>query len=160
MGTLLQSIWKNSKLIALLVTLLLLATSERAFAADPAEGYWTTMNDDGKTATSVVRIFERDKKLYGNIVKLINPSKKDPKCDECSGAYKGKPIVGMQILWNLSKDGTEWSGGSILDPKNGKIYKCYIEVIDGGARLKVRGYIGISLLGRTQYWRRTQKPEA
>jgi uncharacterized protein (DUF2147 family) len=54
----------------------------------------------------------------------------------------------------MRRDGSEWSGGRILDPENGKIYRCTIEVVDGGKRLKVRGYIGISLIGRTQYWDR------
>ena len=61
-----------------------------------------------------------------------------------------------RILWGLKKDGDEWSGGKILDPENGKSYKCWIQVIDDGRRLKVRGYIGISLLGRTQYWKKAK----
>jgi uncharacterized protein (DUF2147 family) len=62
----------------------------------------------------------------------------------------------MTILNNLKKNGNEWNGGTILDPNNGKTYKCKIEVVDGGARLKVRGFIGLSLLGRTQYWLRVE----
>ena len=57
----------------------------------------------------------------------------------------------MIILKGLKKDGDEWSGGKILDPENGSIYKCYIELIEKN-KLKIRGYIGFSLLGRTEYW--------
>jgi len=151
--------WRLPRAFAFLCAMASLTTAtSRAAVEDPAIGYWTTIDDDGKTAKSVVRIFEKNSRLYGNIVELFNPKPKDPKCDQCEGANKGKPILGMQIIWNLEKNGSEWSGGHILDPKNGKVYKCYIEVLDGGARLKVRGYIGIALLGRTQYWRHTKQP--
>ena len=63
-------------------------------------------------------------------------------------------MIGLRILWDLSKDGDFWSGGSILDPANGKTYKCQLSVEDRGRKLKVRGFIGFSLLGRTQYWLR------
>ena len=117
-------------------------------------GVWTTIDDDGKTPKAVVQIEQRGSKLFGKIIELIRPDRPNPKCDECDGDLKGKPIQGMQILWDLEEDGDEWSGGKILDPNNGKVYRCYVEVVEGGAQLKVRGYIGISLLGRTQYWRK------
>ncbi len=151
--------WRLSRAFAFLCALACVTTATSSAAIeDPAIGYWTTVDDDGKTPKSVVRIFEKNSRLYGNIVQLINPTRKDPTCDQCEGANKGKPVLGMQIMWNLEKTGSEWSGGHILDPKNGKIYRCYIEVTEGGTQLKVRGYIGISLLGRTQYWRRTKQP--
>lgn len=125
-----------------------------AQASDHPVGYWTTIDDDGKTPTGVVQIYAKGNQLSGRIVKLIKPREKHPRCTECEGSKHNQPIVGMEILWGLEKDGDEWSGGRILDPKNGNVYKCYIEVIDGGKRLKVRGYLGIALLGRTQYWRR------
>jgi uncharacterized protein (DUF2147 family) len=63
--------------------------------------------------------------------------------------------MGLIFIKGLTKDGEEYSGGKILDPKNGKLYKCYI-TLEGNDKLKVRGYIGISLLGRTQYWKRVK----
>ena len=65
---------------------------------------------------------------------------------------KGRPLIGLRILWDLQKGSDQWSGGKILDPDNGKIYKCSISL--DGKKLKVRGFIGFSLLGRTQYWLR------
>jgi uncharacterized protein (DUF2147 family) len=62
----------------------------------------------------------------------------------------------MTILWGLSKDGDEWNGGQILDPKNGKIYKAKMSLDDGGRKLNVRGYIGFSLMGRSQVWQRQE----
>ncbi len=61
----------------------------------------------------------------------------------------------MIILDGLKEDGDEWSGGKILDPKNGNFYKCYIKLKDK-TTLKLRGYIGISLFGRTEYWKRVE----
>jgi uncharacterized protein (DUF2147 family) len=122
-------------------------------------GYWTTIDDDGKTPSSIVQIFPKGKKLFGKIVRLINPREKDPKCAACDGARKNQRILGMEILRDFTQDDDEWSGGYILDPRNGTEYKCYLEVIDGGKRLKVRGYVGIALLGRTQHWQRAEAPK-
>ena len=133
-----------------------------ASAAEPAPvGYWKTIDDETGKPKSVVQIVERGGKLYGTIVRLFRAPGEDqnPVCDKCEGERKDKPIIGMQILENLSQDGDEWSGGKILDPNNGKTYKCYIEAIEGGSKLKVRGYIGFSLLGRTQYWHRVPSAE-
>jgi uncharacterized protein (DUF2147 family) len=74
-------------------------------------------------------------------------------CDKCNGELKNQPILGMKILTGLEKDGNEWSGGKILDPKNGKEYKCYIELKNNN-KLKIRGYIGFAAFGRTAYWYR------
>jgi uncharacterized protein (DUF2147 family) len=119
-------------------------------------GRWKTIDDVTGKAKSVVVIWEENGKLYGRVQTLVNPDPKDPnpRCDNCAGEQKGKPVVGLRILWDLQKDGHGWSGGTILDPANGKTYKCLLSVEDGGNKLKVRGFIGFSLLGRTQYWLR------
>jgi uncharacterized protein (DUF2147 family) len=130
-----------------------------AHAADSPVGYWTTIDDDGKTPSSIIQIFPRGKKLYGKVVRLINPREKDPKCTACDGPRKNQRILGMEILRDFEQDDDEWSGGYILDPRNGTEYKCYMELQDGGKRLKVRGYVGIALLGRTQYWQKAPPPK-
>ncbi|MCE9670503.1 DUF2147 domain-containing protein [Myxococcus stipitatus] len=139
---------------------LLLATSALAEDKAPAAaengptGRWTTIDDETKKPKSVIVIYEENGKLFGKIEKLFRDPKEDqnPVCDKCEGSLKGQPIIGMTILQNLKKDDDEWTGGSILDPANGKTYKCKIALEDGGKKLKVRGYIGMSLLGRTQHW--------
>ena len=148
------------RLLAAASLLLTLCVARVARADVDPSGYWMTIDDDGKTPTSIIKIDKRGSKLYGKIVRLINPRDKNPTCKQCSAARKNKPIVGMEIMWDLTRDGAEWSGGGILDPNNGAEYKCYIELVDNGARLKVRGYVGIALLGRTQIWRRTKPPPA
>ena len=132
---------------------LLIASTALAEAPTP-QGRWTTIDDETKKPKSVVTLYEENGKLYGKIEKLFRAptEEQNPVCDKCEGELKDKPIIGMVILRDLVKDGDEWSGGTVLDPGNGKTYKCLVAVEDGGKKLKVRGYIGFSLLGRTQYW--------
>lgn len=117
-------------------------------------GRWKTIDDASKKEKSVVEIWEEGGKLYGKISQLLDtlPNDPNPKCVKCEGEQKDQPMIGMKIMWDLKKDGSEWSGGRILDPENGKTYKVYLALEDGGKKLKVRGYVGFSLLGRTQYW--------
>ncbi|MFM0739801.1 DUF2147 domain-containing protein, partial [Paraburkholderia xenovorans] len=77
-------------------------------------------------------------------------------CTACTDARKDQPILGMTIITDMKKDGDGWDHGQILDPENGKLYKCKMRLEDGGNKLVVRGYIGVSLLGRSQTWVRQQ----
>ena len=141
-----------------LATLTVLLASS-ALAQEPsAVGRWTTIDDETKKPKSVITIYEENGKLFGKIEKLFpEPNEApNPVCDKCEGALKNQPILGMVILKDLKKDDDEWTGGTILDPGNGKTYKCKIAVEEGGKKLKVRGYIGLSLLGRTQHWVRAE----
>ncbi len=123
--------------------------------AQSAVGTWKTIDDEDGKVKSHVSIYEKDGKLYGDVIKLIDPEK--TYCSECKGDKKDKPIVGMQILWDLKPDeSNKWKGGKIMDPKNGKEYKCKMELEDKDT-LKVRGFIGFSLLGRTQIWYRLKE---
>ena len=135
------------------VGLVLLAVSAAAQAASPV-GMWKTIDDETGKPKSIVRIWVAKGKLYGKITKLINPTEPNPKCDKCPSWAKDKPVVGLLIIWDLKKEEGEewWDGGSIMDPKNGKIYRCKMRLTDGGKKLEVRGYIGFSLLGRSQTW--------
>jgi uncharacterized protein (DUF2147 family) len=119
-------------------------------------GRWRTMDDASGQPKSVVTIREEGGKLVGTVEKVFDPYPREskPLCISCQGDLKDKPIVGMRILWDLSKHDEEWSGGRIFDPDTGKSYKCSL-LLDGGRnRLKVRGFLGMPLFGRTQYWLR------
>lgn len=141
-----------------LVGLALLFLASTAFAAEEGvTGRWKTIDDETGKPKSVVVIKEENGKLFGTIERLYREpdEEQNPVCENCKGELKGKPIIGMMILRDLKPDGkNEWAGGTILDPKNGKTYDCKIALEDGGKKLKVRGFLGISLLGRTQYWQR------
>ncbi len=121
-------------------------------------GSWITIDDKTQAPSALVEIAQKDDALYGRITKLFrNPSGVEyPVCKECTGERKDQPIIGMEILWNLHRDGDEWVGGEILDPEEGKTYRCKIHLTDDGTTLEVRGFIGFSLLGRTQIWTREQ----
>ncbi len=149
----LQAAWLVASIAACAV-----ATTARADETTPV-GRWVTIDDDTHRPKAIVRIWEEDGQLQGRIEKLFRRPGEDPDptCDKCTDSRKDQRVTGMVILRGLVRDGDEWSGGRILDPENGKEYKCYIEVMEGGRRLKVRGYIGFSLLGRTQYWERVDE---
>ncbi|WP_080780431.1 DUF2147 domain-containing protein [Chryseobacterium phocaeense] len=131
-----------------LLTFVLSLFSVLSFAQ--IEGKWKTIDDETKQAKSVVEIYKKsDGKYYGKVSQLlIKPA--NPNCTECKDDRKGKPILGLEIIRGLKKDGDEFTGGTITDPKTGKTYKCTI--IKSGDKLNVRGYVGLSLLGRTQTW--------
>ncbi|REC79792.1 DUF2147 domain-containing protein [Chryseobacterium elymi] len=114
------------------------------------EGKWKTIDDETKQAKSIVEIYKKsDGKYYGKVSQLlIKPA--NPNCTGCKDDRKGKPILGMEIIRGLKKEGDEFTGGTITDPKTGKTYKCTITKNDD--KLNVRGYMGVSMFGRTQVW--------
>ena len=118
-------------------------------------GTWHSKNEDTGKVDSVVEVYEHNGKAFAKIIEIKNPDRKNAVCDLCEGKNKNKPILGLNILTGLQKDGEEWSGGQILDPRNGKIYKCYIK-LEGANKLKIRGYIGFALIGKTAYWERAE----
>ncbi|MCC9074128.1 DUF2147 domain-containing protein [Flavobacterium sp. F-65] len=118
-------------------------------------GKWKTVDDATGEAKSIVEVYEKSGKVYGKIVEILREEHKKDLCTSCPGALKNKPILGMVIINDLEKDGKEYNSGTILDPTNGKVYKCFI-ALDSPDKLKLRGFVGISLLGRTQYWTRVR----
>lgn len=142
------------KILIAVISMGLLSTG---LMANDVAGTWMTIDDETGLVKSHVSVWVHNGVAYGKIKELKNrkPGEEtDPVCTECKGDSHGKKVVGLTILWGLKQDGDEWSGGHIMDPKNGKTYKCKIKVENGGATLKVRGFIGFSLLGRTQIWKK------
>ncbi|MBQ0931867.1 DUF2147 domain-containing protein [Ideonella alba] len=139
----------------ILSTLALLGASAAFAQATPA-GLWKTIDDDGKTEKSLVRISESGGVYSGKIEKIFDPAKQNAVCDQCTDERKGQPVTGMQILRNLrqGEDKGVWEGGEILDPNNGKTYRTRLKPIDGGKKLEMRGYIGPFY--RTQTWIRVE----
>ena len=118
-------------------------------------GKWKTIDDETGVAKSVVEIYEENGKVYGKVITIFDKTKENNLCDKCEGARKNKPVKGMIILEGAKKDGDSWEGGTILDPTKGKVYKCTLS-LENKDKLKLRGFVGISLLGRTQYWERVK----
>jgi uncharacterized protein (DUF2147 family) len=127
-----------------------------AFAQTSPVGLWKTIDDDGKTAKSLVRISEQGGTLVGSIDKLLDPKDgADAKCDKCKDDRKDQPVVGLQIIRGVKAEGDGiWGGGEILDPNNGKTYRTRLKPVDGGKKLEMRGYIGPFY--RTQTWVRVE----
>jgi len=130
-----------------------------AQSTSPA-GIWRTVDDATKKDKSLVRISESGGVYTGKVEKFLDPeTPKDVVCKDCSDERKDKPILGMTIIRNMkqsSDDKTLFEGGEILDPNNGKVYKSKMKLVDNGTKLEVRGFVGISLLGRTQTWIRAE----
>ncbi|HEY8100487.1 MAG TPA: DUF2147 domain-containing protein [Burkholderiaceae bacterium] len=133
--------------------------SAHALAADNSlVGLWKTIDDETGKPKSLVRITENNGEFKGKVEKLFRSSDQDqnPKCTKCEDANKDQPIIGMTILTGMRKEDDEYTGGHILDPNNGKVYKSKMSLIDDGKKLKLRGYIGVPMLGRTQVWLREE----
>ncbi len=116
-------------------------------------GKWTTLDDNTGVKKSVVEIYQDHGKVFGKVIQILEKGKENRLCDKCKGNKKDKPVKDMIIINGLEKNTDTWEGGTILDPETGKEYKCYI-TLENDNKLKVRGYIGISFIGRTQYWNR------
>ena len=122
-----------------------------SYQTNQIEGVWITQDDETGKKKSEVLLYKNEGKLYGKILNLLLEEDKDKLCVNCKGENKNLAIKGMVIVEGLELNGKTWEGGTILDPKSGKTYSCYI-TFENDNTLKVRGYIGFSLLGRTQKW--------
>ncbi len=128
-----------------------------SFANDSPVGLWKTIDDKTNKPRSLVRIVEENGEYKGIVEKgLREDDNPERVCEKCDAPRKNQKIQGMTFMWGLKKDGNEFKGGEILDPENGKIYRCKMKLVDGGKKLDVRGFIGIALIGRTQTWWREE----
>ncbi|MBF11106.1 MAG: hypothetical protein CMC63_02625 [Flavobacteriaceae bacterium] len=119
------------------------------------EGIWITQDDETGQKKSEVVLYLEDGKLYGKIIRLLLPEDKGKLCVKCKGENKNKPIEGIVIVKDLILQDEFWEDGTIMDPKSGKVYDCYLNLEDKNT-LKVRGFLGFSFLGRTQIWERKE----
>jgi hypothetical protein len=154
----------------LLVALLLLSPTSKLYAQpkNGIVGYWKTIDDKSGQLKSVVKLWVQDGKMVGRIIRTFprpdqdqNPNKT---CGKCEGKLKGQVIRGMTFLWGFKPDPdnpNKWVEGEIVDPESGKQYHCQLELIDGGKKLEVFGYIRLLFkVGRTQTWQRGTEKDA
>lgn len=151
------------RIAILIAAFLLVACSLLGEELSSPVGYWMTIDDKTEKPRSIVEIWQaQNGSLGAKIVKVFpRPDEEEnPICTKCKGYNKGKRAIGLNVMWGMNKDGDEYNGGFLLDPDNGETYKGYLKLAEGGQKLNVRGYIGISLFGRTQTWmRHTMKKE-
>jgi uncharacterized protein (DUF2147 family) len=138
---------------------ILIVVYSTAYAAElsPA-GLWKTIDDSTGQPSSLVRIREVNGQYEGKVEKIFpKPGEEpNPKCEKCEGSRRNQPVIGMTILWGLTKQSDEYQGGEILDPENGKVYRARMRLLESGKKLDVRGFIGFSLIGRSQIWLREE----
>ena len=136
-------------------SLIALFAAAPAFAEDASPvGLWKNIDDVTGKPKALIRITENKGEVRGQIEKLFlaageNPN---PRCDKCQGANKDQPVLGMVFMSGLRKNGDEYSGGEILDPDSGKVYRSKLMLVDGGKKINVRGYVGVPMFGRSQTW--------
>jgi uncharacterized protein (DUF2147 family) len=138
------------------MVMIIVPAMAQKYTADAILGTWLNEDKDGH-----VEVYKEAGKYYGKIVWLKDPNEEDtglPKLDDENSdeSLQSRPIMGLIILKDFIFDGDdEWEDGTIYDPKNGKTYDCYMEFDDEGI-LKIRGFIGISWIGRNTYWTRVK----
>jgi uncharacterized protein (DUF2147 family) len=130
----------------------LLLICHLGFSQNDILGRWKTVDDNSGHERSIVEIFKKGNNIVGKVTQIYpQPGEPpDPVCEECEEEDDryNKKIVGMEIIRGMKLINNELSGGNILDPENGKVYRCKIWL--EGNRLKVRGYLGPFY--RTQTW--------
>lgn len=139
-----------------IISIIIVFCASTLILAQSPIGIWKTVDDETGDEKSHVQIYEQNGALYGKVIKILTPGRENAVCSDCSGDKKNQPIQGMIILENVKKvNDKKWDKGEILDPNKGKTYKVSLE-LENPNKLKVRGYVGFSLLGRTQYWHRVR----
>jgi len=135
-----------------LAALTLLAVSTACAAEPSPAGLWKTIDDHSGRPRGAVQIYEQNGAFFGKVQAAFDPREAAERCRRCTDDRKDKPIIGLLILRDLKKHGDEYSGGNILDPENGMVYRCKLRLIENGSKLLVRGYFVLPLLGRSQIW--------
>ena len=126
-----------------------------AFAED-ISGTWKNIDDKTGSSKAILEIRQESNGTYtAKIVKVTPRPGYTPKenCVNCPAPYTNKPILGLDVMKGLKHtNGTNYTGGKIIDPLSGKIYSCKAKLSSNGKRLTLRGYVGVSALGRSQTW--------
>jgi uncharacterized protein (DUF2147 family) len=143
--------------MASMAAALLLAAGQPALSQPTAAGVWKQIDESGKVG-AYVTISEENGVFVGRLSKLFldpgdNPN---PVCRQCPGAKQNQPILGLQFIEGMKRDGLDYEDGTILDPETGDVYHAKMSLSPDGNALTVRGYLGISLFGRSQTWERVE----
>ncbi|TCB52796.1 DUF2147 domain-containing protein [Acinetobacter sp. ANC 4779] len=143
---------KNFRLLAAL----LLSTSSSAVFAEDISGIWKNIDDKTGSSKAILEIRQENNGTYTAKIVKITPrpgyTAKET-CVNCPAPYTNKPILGMDVLKGLKPAaGSNFTDGKIIDPLSGNIYSMKAKLSPNGKRLTLRGYVGVSALGRSQTW--------
>ncbi len=131
----------------IIITLLL----SQSIVSQTIFGKWKTVDDETGEEKSIVEIYQEDGKVYGKIIEIFDPVKRDLPCEFCEGEDYNKPVLGLNIIKDMEKSGDVYKKGTVVNPEDGKVYDCRIKLDDDNPnRLQLRGYI--AFFYRTQYW--------
>lgn len=134
-----------------------------ANSVNSIDGYWRTVDDSTGHNKAVVEIDTKNQVTYGTVVGgyPVNGVAPHEICTKCPSPFINQPVTGMQILWGMTYNVQEgiYEGGKILDPDSGHVYHALLISTNNGQRLKVHGYIGLPIIGRTQIWYRLTPDE-
>jgi uncharacterized protein (DUF2147 family) len=133
------------------------AASQATISAPTATGVWQQVDDDGKVGAWVT-IVEKQGGYVGRLSRLFLDPGDDPNpiCKECPGDKQNQPLLGLVFIEQMKQSGLDYDGGTILDPETGKVYSASMHLSPDGTKLTVRGYIGLSIFGRSQTWNRVE----
>lgn len=137
------------------ITASLLSTT--AFAASLNGSQWQTIDDKTGEKKAIIQLSENAGQVSGKIIKVLDKKDAKANCEKCTGSLKNEPIEGLQILTGMKADGDkQWNNGKLVDPETGKIYSGKMNLSDNEQSLKLRGYVGSPVFGRTQTWQRVK----
>ena len=145
------------KLIVVSAIIVLGAAGASLRAAEPsAVGLWEQVDEKTGKPESWFKITERNGAYEGNIVKIFFKPGEDENwvCDKCEGTERGKPVLGLALIKGMQRSGNAYENGTIMDPRDGAVYRALMKLSPDGQKLEVRGFLGISLFGRSQVWNR------
>ncbi len=150
---------KKTRIFLMLLATVLFALPNvvaQKVSEDDVLGTWLNEDEDAH-----IQVTKRDNKFFGKVIWIkdpIDPETGKEKLDKLNPdeSLRSRPRLGLEILTNFEYDGDDrWDSGKIYDPKSGKTYSCYIKYLDQD-KLKIRGFIGVSLIGKTTYWTRVK----
>lgn len=143
------------------IACMLLSAIPRIAWCGELEGLWQEFDDRTGNLEALIRIKHLSDNTYeGNIEKIIpdKPENTAMLCSACTGSLYNQPLLGMRILSGMKrKDNLTFEGGTVLDPDEGKIYRCRIRLSEDGKTIEVTGYIGLAWMGQSEIWKRANQ---